>query len=195
MVYGTMERHEGRIEVDSAIRKGTTIRLVFPLRQPAEGRKRAVPVAAREMQSLRALCIDDEPLLREILKETLQLNHHTVETADGGGTGLEMFYQARAEARPFDVVITDLGMPGVNGRQVAEAVKKSSPDTVVIMLTGWGNMLEANSQDTANVDALLSKPPKMNELLDTLLRLKGRSASPAPAESCCAQPMVVVGAV
>jgi len=177
MVYGTMERHEGRIEVDSEIKKGTTIRLIFPLRTPSQTQKKAPPVAALETGSLNALCIDDEPLLREILKEALEMNHHKVQTAEGGGSGLEAFHKARSDGRPFDIVITDLGMPGVNGRQVAEAVKQCSPETAVIMLTGWGGMIDENSQDVANVDALLSKPPKVAELLDTVARLKGRAVA------------------
>jgi CheY-like chemotaxis protein len=122
---------------------------------------------------LRVLCIDDEPLLRELLKEILEFYHHTVETADGGQKGLHAFQRARAAGQPFDVVITDLGMPVVDGRQVAEKVKTESPGTPVIMLTGWGTMLEDKGENIPRVDAVLSKPPRVAELVDMLSKVTG----------------------
>jgi CheY-like chemotaxis protein len=190
MVYGTMERHEGRIEVESQLNKGTSIRLVFPLRQPSQEKKQVAPVAEGTRVPLRVLCIDDEPLLREILKEALEMHQHTVETADGGGSGIEAFHRARKEGRPFDVVITDLGMPGVNGRQVAEEVKRASPQTAVLMLTGWGNMLDESNESVANVDALLSKPPRVNEILEALARLKHPTVAPGNGAATSTQECV-----
>jgi signal transduction histidine kinase/ActR/RegA family two-component response regulator len=173
MVYGTVERHEGRIEIQSEVNKGTTIRLILPLRQPAEQRTALPASVDRVSSSLRILCIDDEPLLREMLKEILEFYHHTVVTADSGQTGLDAFQQARSSGKPFELVITDLGMPGINGRQVAEKIKTDSPLTAVIMLTGWGTMLEERGEGVAQVDAVLSKPPRVNELLETVAKVTG----------------------
>jgi len=66
------------------------------------------------------------------------------------------------------VVITDLGMPQVDGRQVARAVKAASPATPVIMLTGWGSRMVAEGDIPEHVDTVLSKPPKLQELRTTL---------------------------
>ena len=97
--------------------------------------------------------------------------HHEVETADGGQAGLDTFFVARQRGRPFDVVITDLGMPHMDGRQVAERIKVASPETAVIMLTGWGTMLDGgNEKQTSKVDALVSKPPRLEELNQTMAR-------------------------
>jgi CheY-like chemotaxis protein/anti-sigma regulatory factor (Ser/Thr protein kinase) len=173
MVYGTVERHEGRIEIMSAVNKGTTVQLILPLRRPPTPKEAAPAAASPVPASLRILCIDDEPLLREMLKEILEFYQHRVETADGGEAGLELFHQARAQGRPFELVITDLGMPGVNGRQVAEKIKSESPGTAVVMLTGWGTMLEDKGEGVAKVDAVLSKPPRVNELLETVAKVTG----------------------
>jgi CheY-like chemotaxis protein len=62
------------------------------------------------------------------------------------------------------VVITDLGMPVMDGRAVACTVKQSSPDTPVILLTGWGARIDAEGSIPEHVDRLLSKPPKLSEL-------------------------------
>ena len=173
MVYGAMERHEGHIEIESELNKGTNIRLIFPLRQPPALKAAGPAGPARAGSSLRLLCIDDEPLLRELLKEILEFYHHEVETADGGQAGLDAFRKAKALGKPFDAVITDLGMPDMNGRQVAEQIKADSPASPVIMLTGWGAMMDENGEGVDKVDALLSKPPRVNELIETLTKVTG----------------------
>jgi CheY-like chemotaxis protein len=173
MVYGTVERHQGRIEIESQVNQGTTVRLILPLRQPPPPKTQAAPIPEREVSSLRILCIDDEPLLREMLKEILEFYQHEVQIADGGQTGLDAFRQAQKAGRPFDVVITDLGMPGVNGREVIEKIKAEFPKTGVIMLTGWGTMLDLKSEGLVIADAVLSKPPRVNELLAALAKVAG----------------------
>ncbi len=177
MVYGVMERHEGHIEIESEVDKGTTVRLILPLRERPQHQETATATIAQATKPLNLLCIDDEPLLRELLKEILEFYHHRVQTADGGQTGLDAFQSARARGEPFDVVITDLGMPGVNGRQVAERIKSDSPKTPVIMLTGWGTMLEEKGETVHKVDAVLSKPPRVAELVDALTKVTGLAAT------------------
>ncbi len=70
-----------------------------------------------------------------------------------------------------DVVITDLGMPYVDGRKVAGAVKQAAAATPVILLTGWGRGLIADGEVPPHVDRILGKPPKVNELRATLAQL------------------------
>ena len=171
MVYGMMERHEGTIEVESVLGKGTTMRLIFPLRQAPSSAGDETQITLAANQSLRVLCIDDEPLLRELLKEVLEFEKHKVVTADGGQTGLEAFQAALDRGEPFDIVVTDLGMPHVDGRNVAQTIRTNSPATPVIMLTGWGTMLNERGDLPTNVDAILSKPPRPAELHETLLRV------------------------
>jgi CheY-like chemotaxis protein len=73
------------------------------------------------------------------------------------------------------VVVTDLGMPYVDGRSVSAAVKGAAPDTIVVMLTGWGQRLISNGDLPTQVDRVLSKPPKLRELRETLaLQLRSR---------------------
>ena len=176
MVYGIMERHEGNIEIESRPGNGATVRLVFPVRPKAmtENRKAASDSGSR--MSLHILCIDDEPLLRGVMKEILEAEGHTVDLADNGQSGVERFRGATESDNPFSVVITDLGMPQLNGNQVAQIVKRESPRTPVIMLTGWGTMINAEESASADVDGVLSKPPRIQELRELLNRLVGKSA-------------------
>lgn len=189
MVYGTMERHEGRIEIQSQLEKGTAVRLIFPMRRPATSGTTEFLAKPQPSAGQRVLCIDDEPLLRELLREVLSFHQLDVETADSGQAGLELFEAARREAKPFDVVITDLGMPGMNGMQVTEAIKRQAPGTPIIMLTGWGNMMDDRAKGPVKADAILSKPPRINELLEAVTKVGNkkskarlRSAAVAVAE-------------
>ena len=169
MVYGTMQRHEGDIEIESELGKGTTMRLIFPVRRietpPREEERESVSI-----RPLKVLVIDDEPLLRRLMKEMLEGEGHTVETADGGEAGLNAFRTARERGEPFDLIITDLGMPYMDGRTVARTVKGESPETTVIMMTGWGARMKAGGEIPAEVDAVLNKPPRLTAIQEMLAR-------------------------
>jgi CheY-like chemotaxis protein len=113
---------------------------------------------------LRILAVDDDPLLLKSLGDTLAVDGHTIVTASGGRAAIDAFRDALQRDDGFDAVITDLGMPHVDGRQVAKAVKAASRSTPVIMLTGWGQKLIADGDLPEHVDCVLSKPPKLREL-------------------------------
>jgi signal transduction histidine kinase len=170
MVYGVMERHEGLIEIQSEVGKGTTFRLVFPVRaqSPAIELEKDSSGGIRPMQ---ILCIDDEALLRELLKEMLERDGHEVVLTENGQAGLDQFRIATERHRPFDLVITDLGMPYLDGRQVAKTIKHHSPRTPVVMLTGWGAFMKEDGSGPEDVDGVLSKPPRSRELREMLRRI------------------------
>ena len=179
MVYGVMERHEGNIEIQSELGKGSTFRLVFPVRDQLRTNEEAEETAA-PVESLRILCIDDEPLLRELIKELLEREGHEVEACDSGMSALDEFRISKERGRPFDVVITDLGMPYLDGRQVAKMLKRESPETPVIMLTGWGAFMNEQGDTPALVDGVLSKPPRSRQLREMLSRFQPRRHSATP---------------
>jgi signal transduction histidine kinase/CheY-like chemotaxis protein len=177
MVYGMMQRHEGSIEVASSPGKGTSIKLTFPIR---EGGLPAIPANARpsrQPRSLRVLCIDDELQIRELLNDCLTHFNHHVTLAAGGKEGLELFRGAKSQEQPFDAIITDLGMPDMDGHQVARSVKAESPQTVVIMMTGWGAMMKEDGETDPETDALVGKPPHIHELNALLLNLTAPKTS------------------
>jgi signal transduction histidine kinase/ActR/RegA family two-component response regulator len=180
MVYGIMERHDGRIEIDSSYGKGTTMRLVFPVRDLPNASPQKAERPPKPLPAMRILCVDDEPLLREMMKQILESGGHTVELADGGESGLATFRAAREKKEPFDVVITDLGMPYLDGRQLSRALKNECPDTPIIMLTGWGTIMKEDGDMPAQVDGVLSKPPKIAELYAMLGKvIRGEDAKAA----------------
>jgi DNA-binding response OmpR family regulator len=97
------------------------------------------------------------------LRETLEADGHVVVVAKDSRIGVDAFLAARA-ADPFGVVVTDLGMPHLDGRGVAKAVKEASPRTPVILLTGWGARLGSDGEAPAHVDRVIGKPAKMRDL-------------------------------
>jgi PAS domain S-box-containing protein len=169
MVYGTVQRHSADIEIESASDKGTTVRLSFAVPTIVAGipQPETAPVVPAR---IRILVVDDDPLVLKALCDTLTVAGHLVTTADGGQAGITRFQDALGTAEAFAVVITDLGMPYVDGRQVAAGVKQASPTTPVIMLTGWGQRMADQADVPAHVDRVLSKPPKLRDLNAALVQ-------------------------
>jgi PAS domain S-box-containing protein len=166
MVYGTAERHGAELEVQSALGRGTTIRLSF---LPAAAIGSDTVVAPIQVATpLRILVVDDDPLILKSLRAALEGDGHVVGAADGGQAGIDAFIAAETAGTPFDVVITDLGMPRVDGRGVAAAVKSVRQETPVLLLTGWGRRLVAEGDIPPHIDRVVSKPPKLHELREAL---------------------------
>jgi signal transduction histidine kinase/ActR/RegA family two-component response regulator len=171
MVYGIAQRHNAEIEIESALGKGTTVRMLFPEANlsPAGLDRSTTPDAIPSR--LRILVVDDDPLLIKSLRDALDTDGHLVTTANGGKEGIDAFQQAIDRGEQFAAVITDLGMPYVDGRKVSSAIKAASPLTPVILLTGWGQRLIEEGDAPADVDRVLNKPPKLRELRAALAEL------------------------
>jgi len=172
MVYGVVQRHNGHIEIESTPGAGTTVRLRFAQAPITDGRAVSEgpgPVPSR----MRILVVDDDPLLIRSLRDTLESDGHVVTTANGGQEGIAAFKAAEESGERFAAIVTDLGMPNVDGRKVASAVKAMSAATPVILLTGWGQRLEAEGGTPQHVDRMLSKPPKLRDLRTSLSELTG----------------------
>ncbi|HSY19749.1 MAG TPA: ATP-binding protein [Candidatus Acidoferrales bacterium] len=177
MVYGMVQRHEGNIEIDSAPGRGTCMRLTFPIAESALSAAVVATPRIESKHSLRILCIDDEELIRQLLADCLSHYAHQVVTATNGQQGLDLFRAAALENRPFEVVITDLGMPKMDGHELARAIKAGSPRTPVIMMTGWGAMMKEKGETVPDVDAVVGKPPQINELNNLILRVVSAAQS------------------
>jgi PAS domain S-box-containing protein len=178
MVYGAVQRHGADIDIRSAVGKGASVALRFSMSSGAamgEGTT-AAEVDAKPPR-LRILLVDDDPMLLRSLQETLEADGHVVATANSGQAGIDAFLGAQARDEVFAVVVTDLGMPYVDGRKVAAAIKRASSRTPVILLTGWGQRLLGDGDIPEHVDQVLSKPPKLRELRLALWRAVSTQAS------------------
>jgi CheY-like chemotaxis protein len=182
MVYGMVQRHCAELEIHSEAGAGTTVRLIFPI--AATSASAAGATALQPIERLRILIVDDDPLILQSLQDALEKDAHLISVADGGQAGIDKFRFALQLSTPFDIVITDLGMPHVDGRTVATAIKSCAPAVPIVLLTGWGYRLQAEDDVPQHVDRVLSKPPKLHELRAALAELaSGRTSTPrvAPA--------------
>ncbi len=164
MVYGMIQRHSAELSIDSAPGNGTTVRLTFASFTSSVATTTRFPAPRIPTRQLRILLVDDDPLLTRSLKDTLQEDGHLVTVANGGQAGIDKFKTAHARGEFFDITVTDLGMPHVDGRIVAATIKAVSPKCPVILLTGWGQRLIAENDLPQHVDKVLSKPPRLHEL-------------------------------
>ena len=155
VAYGTIRRHGGEISMDSTEGIGTTVSFWLPS-APATAAP-AAPAEAPAERKGRILVIDDEASVLEIVEEVLSAHGHSVTVAHGGREGLLSFSSGR-----FDLVMTDLGMPDLNGWDVVKAVKESHAKTPVLVLTGWGDNAEAPSG--VKPDGFLTKPFDLKHL-------------------------------
>lgn len=169
MVYGMVKRHGAELEITSTPGVGTTVLVAFPVRDLPN--THASTPGAGLPRPLRLLVVDDEPLLLKSLRDALTSDGHSVTVAESGQRGIDEFLAARRRGELFEVVITDLGMPSVDGRAVAAAIKAASPQTAVILLTGWGQRLLGDGDVPQHVDRVLGKPPRLAQLRDALTEL------------------------
>jgi CheY-like chemotaxis protein len=172
MVYGMIQRHSAQMDIESVPGRGTTMRLTFMAAQSTLAATARMLAPHAPARPLRILLVDDDPMLIKSLQDTLQEDGHTIVAAGGGQAGIDAVRAARQRGENFDVVITDLGMPYVDGRKVAAAIKAVSATTPVILLTGWGQRLIAANDTPANIDRVLSKPPRLLDLRGALAELQ-----------------------
>jgi signal transduction histidine kinase/CheY-like chemotaxis protein len=165
---GIVQRHGGRIEVESRLGQGTTFTVSLPLADGPPGEQEAEVSDTRPAESLQVLVVDDDPMVLGAMQEALDtLGYATRGAADGRAA------VALAQQQRFDVVVTDLGMPGMSGWQVAEEIKRLSPQTQVMILTGWGDTIEP----TRFVDETLTKPVELSALREVMVRAAARKAA------------------
>jgi signal transduction histidine kinase/ActR/RegA family two-component response regulator len=180
MVYGMIKRHSADMQVESVLSQGSTFRMIFAAAGDT-GFKPSFGVATAGPRPLRILLVDDDPLLIGSLQEVLQGDGHDVTAANGGQIGIDTFTAEARSGRSFAVVITDLGMPYVDGRRVAAAVKAVSPQTPVVLLTGWGQRLVSEGDVPPHVDRVLNKPPRLADLRAALADVSGVAGVPKVA--------------
>ena len=173
MVFGIISRHNGRIEVDSEEGVGTTMRISLPSAPHVEDvsnddssddTEQAITIA-------NILIVEDEERIRETLVDMLELRGHEVASAANGEEGVSMF-----KAGSFDIVFTDLGMPGLSGWDVAKAIRGTNSDVPIVMVSGWGVGIDKSEMEKNGVDEMLPKPFDIDEVWQLVQRIMEEQA-------------------
>jgi PAS domain S-box-containing protein len=168
VVYGIIRRMGGTIQVDSLLGQGALFTLVLPTHK---GETSFAPTHKGETSfaptpKLNILVAEDEEHIREALAQMLTQSGHTVYTAANGATALSL-----AKEKSVDLVLTDQGMPGMPGTQLALELKRHDPRIRVVLLTGWGDTFQQDEQTIACIDHILSKPLRREVLLNIIAQV------------------------
>ncbi|MCU1263953.1 MAG: Signal transduction histidine kinase [Acidobacteria bacterium] len=156
--FGIVRRHDGSIEVESEISRGTTFRISLPLSagypsKSANGSRTSQ--AAQSSRPVRLLVVDDEITVRDVLAEALKADGCEVVTAENGQEALDLFDEYHGE---FDAVFTDIGMPEMNGWELATAIRRRSENIALAIVSGWADAISCSTRNVVKADWVVSKP-------------------------------------
>lgn len=156
--------HGGDIRAESRPGAGSVVTITLPTAAAVKP-ARKTPPAEMPQRPVSLLFIDDERGVREYFHEFLESEGHTVVSASSGDEGLRLL-----KSRPFDVVVTDLGLPGMSGWEVAQQVHDRSPETPILLLTGWGEPLDPETMKASGIIEVLKKPFEGAAVLEFIAR-------------------------
>ena len=165
--HGIVQEHNGAIELESEPGRGTCFRLIFPLSDGSRPRPDSTVLGEEtERRTVRILVVDDEQMVRTVTAKLLRLKGHTVIEAESGPEALDHY-----DEDVFDLVITDLSMPEMSGRELAHHIRKRNQKQPILLLTGDTDASDGNEM----VDAIVGKPFKLDELEQTIQQVLSRS--------------------
>jgi PAS domain S-box-containing protein len=177
-VYGVVKQNDGYIRVYSEPGKGTTFRIYFPRVEAAAQPSSATSAAATLLRGTETvLLVEDEPGLRTLARECLEDHGYTVLEAADGKAALAL---ARQHSAPIQLLLTDVIMPGMSGRELADHLSRERPEIRVVYMSGYANDLVAQHGALDPETILLEKPFTLQVLLakvhQALTALRSRAA-------------------
>ena len=174
--FGIIRRHGGEIDVDSRYGKGTEFRITLPLasvarfdppNQNSDGNQSEGTAQEKsEIQKTKVLVVDDEDFVRDLLKEILECENCEVQVAECGTSALELFHKDQ-----FDCVFTDVGMPGMSGWELAQAIRQHNSTIPIAVVTGWGESVGSTEQKAAGVNWIVPKPFTADRIIELVLEI------------------------
>jgi PAS domain S-box-containing protein len=155
--YRIVKRHHGEIQVETELGHGTRIIVALPTISTSLSPE--PPKGPAALPAMRILLIDDEEVVRNVIAEYLFADGHKVDLADGPGAGLRKIH-----AGSYDLIITDRAMPEMSGDQLAVQARRIAPAVPILMLTGFGDFMNAAEERPEAVDVVVSKPVTIGAL-------------------------------
>ena len=168
VVHGIVQNHAGAIDVESEVGKGTTFRIFFPLLpNPApaadDEKKQPSDTSVIKRGNEHILLVDDEPMLVELGKESLESFGYRVTATTSSREALDLFL---ADPNGYDLIVTDQTMPEMTGVILAKEAISARPDVPVILCTGHSAVLNTDKVFALGVKSLLMKPLDSDRLAE-----------------------------
>ncbi|MCV6799198.1 PAS domain S-box protein [Achromobacter ruhlandii] len=171
MIYGFAKQAGGVVTLDSRVGQGTSVRIFLPRYEgvPASAAVLTPPSGARAEPAREALVlvVEDDVNVREMVREFLAEQGMRVLTASDGDAGLERLRTVGA----LDLLVTDVGLPGLNGRQLADAARAIHPGLKVLLMTGYAESAARGSGFLDSGMELIVKPFALDTLAERVLRM------------------------
>ncbi|WP_225785016.1 PAS domain S-box protein [Xenophilus sp. Marseille-Q4582] len=170
MIYGFAQQAGGHVRIDSSPGRGTTVSLLLPHARGVQAEApRAEPAALPQGQGEVVLVVEDDPGVRLLVLEVLdELGYRALQAADGRAA-LPIL---RSDAR-IDLLVSDVGLPGVNGRQLAEIARLHRPALRVLFMTGYSEYATNRGSFLGTGMEMISKPFRVDELAHRIRDMLG----------------------
>ncbi|MBA3470901.1 MAG: response regulator, partial [Herpetosiphonaceae bacterium] len=172
VALSVMQRHGGTLHVDEVKPCGARFIAIMPRHQAALVEQRPVVVTRPQSQSI--LVVDDELSVRQVVARVLTHDKHTVSVATSAEEALDLLRK-----QTFHIIISDLGMPGMNGWDLLAQARELYPEIATVLMTGWGFQYDTMNAQGRGVDLVLPKPFEMQDLRKAIADLSG-AATPTP---------------
>ncbi len=179
--YSIARRHGGHIGVESRVGEGTTLTVLLPTAEGAPSGDEKSPQGVRAPRKLRALLMDDEPLVLKVGAKQLRKLGLEVETATNGAEAVEVFGRHRAGGRPFDLVVLDLTVSGgMGGAQALQRMQEVDPDVLAIACSGYFDDAVMSAPGQFGFAGVLAKPYLAADLERVVATVAGKASQGTP---------------
>ncbi|MEJ8815756.1 PAS domain-containing protein [Variovorax ureilyticus] len=166
MVYGFAQQSHGHVQIDSEPGRGTTVTLLLPrATQAAAGTEAPMPDPLPQGNGEFVLVVEDDPSVRLFVLEVLAQHGYRALEAANGNEALPFLLEPRLQ---IDLLVSDVGLPGMNGRQLAEQARQCRPGLPVLFMTGYAEYALNRSEFLAEGMQMISKPFALEEFVHKL---------------------------
>lgn len=172
MVYGFAKQSDGQVRIHSTPGLGTSVKIYLPTSEEVARPVAHDPVSAKEGQGQTVLIVEDDPSVRLLVREVLEELHYVAIEAGDAAEAIPILHSART----INLMVSDVGLPGMNGRQLAEVARELRPDLPILFVTGYAENAAIRGEFLGTRMDMISKPFALDALaakIDEMMLTQG----------------------